>query len=92
MINPIAAAVAGAVSLAGVGWGAHVHLTGTYAEREAVQVVSSQAQFVLDRQIAATIREIAYLERLPKPTAAQLEQLRFLRAQLAEMRRVRRGK
>lgn len=79
-------------SLAAGGWGAHVYLTETYAPVEEVKIAGAQVQFVLDRQIAATIGEIAYLERKQNKTAAEIEQLRYLRKQLDEMRQVRRGK
>ena len=92
MINPIAASVAAAISLAGAGWGAHEYLTHTYAERESVKVVELQAQFVLDQQIESIVKAIAHLERKRNKTPGEIEQLRYLREQLQIMRRVRLGR
>jgi hypothetical protein len=88
----IIASLVSAASIAGAGWGAHVYLSDTYAERGQVQLAGAKADFVLDRQMAAIISEIAYLERVPNPTPAQLAQLQYLRQQLEQMRRVRAGK
>jgi hypothetical protein len=83
---------AGAVAIAGAGWGAHSYLAETYAERGQVQLAGAKADFVLDRQMAAIIGEISYLERKQNKTPGEIEQLRWLREQLDQMRRVRAGK
>ena len=88
----IIASMLSAASIAGAGWGAHVYLSDTYAERGQVQLAGAKADFVLDRQMAAIIAEIAYLERKPNKTPGEIEQLRYLREQLDQMRRVRMGK
>jgi hypothetical protein len=81
-----------AATLAAAGWGAHAYLEDTYADAERVEVVEAQAMFVLDRQMAAVVSEIAWLERISKTqslTPTQVETLRYLREQLDQMRRVR---
>lgn len=92
MNTPIIASLLTAASIAGAGWGAHTYLTDTYAERADVNLAGAKADFVLDRQMAALIAEIAYLERKPNKTPGEIEQLRWLREQLELMRRVRSGK
>lgn len=74
------------------GWGASEYLNSRFAAREAVLVAEAKADFVIDRQMEATINEIAFLERKRNPTNVELERLRYLRAQLDQMRKVRAGK
>lgn len=81
-----------ACSIAAAGWGAHVYLVDTFADRGDVMVASAKADFVLDRHIASTVAQIAHLERQERLTPGQVEQLRYLREQLDQMRRVRSGK
>jgi len=91
MIKVIWATVAAAFSVAGAGWGAHAYLESSYAQAGDVKLAGAKADFVIDRQMAALIAEIAYLERKVK-SRSEVEQLRYLRQQLDEMRRVRSGK
>jgi hypothetical protein len=92
MIKEAAWAGALAVSVAGGGWGAHEYLFGTFAEKEPLQIAGAKVDFILDRQIASVAAEIGYLERKTHKTPSDLEQLRWLRHQLEQMRRVRQGK
>lgn len=92
MNTALLASLGAALSVAGAGWGAHTYLSETYAERGQVQLAGAKADFVLDRQMASLIAEIAYLERKQNKTAAEIEQLRWLREQLDQMRRVRAGR
>lgn len=81
-----------AATVAAFGWGAHEYVSATYASSTDVVVAQAQIQFILDRQISALVREIAYLERKKNKTAEEWDQLRLLRQQLQELRRVRAGK
>ena len=76
----------------GLGWGAHEHMTSTYASREDVKVAMLQSQFLLDLRIENIVKAIARLENTKNKTPTQLEELRELRHQLELMRRARRGK
>lgn len=84
--------VVGCLGVAGVGWQAHEYLHDTFSKREPVILAGAKADFVLDRQISSVAAEIGYLERKQNKTAADIEQLRWLREQLDQMRRVRSGK
>ena len=84
--------VIGCLGIAGAGWQAHEYLHDTFSKREPVVVAGAKADFVLDRQISSVTAEIGYLERKQDKTASDLEQLRWLRQQLEQMRRVRSGK
>lgn len=84
--------VVGCLSIAGAGFTANEYLNDTFSKREAVVLAGAKADFVLDRQISSVAAEIGYLERKPNKTSADVEQLRWLRQQLDEMRRVRSGK
>ena len=79
-------------SLAGAGWGAHAYLETQYANKDLVLTMNQQTQFVMDRQMSALIKEIAYLERKENKTQSELEYLRWLREQLKELQRVKSGK
>jgi len=92
MINPIAASVAAAISLAGAGWGAHEYLTTSYAERNFVLVMDQRQQYILELQIERIVKQIAHLERIPIKSPTELEQLRYLREKLSNIRRVQRGR
>lgn len=81
-----------AATIAAAGWGAHEYATTTYASSTNLSVAQAQIQFILDRQISALVREIAYLERKPNKTTEEWDQLRLLRQQLQELRRVRNGR
>ena len=91
-INVIFASAGTALTIAGGGWAAHEYLFSTFSQIEPVQVVAAKTDFIVDRQIAATAAEIGYLERKQNKTQTELEQLRYLREQLEQMRRVRAGK
>lgn len=98
MTKIVAAYLALAATLAGAGWGTHEYLSGNYqprgdyARKGDVQLAGAKADFVIDRQMASIITEIAYLQRKKNKTQDELEQLRWLRKQLEEMRRVRSGR
>jgi len=81
-----------AVALVVGGWGAHVYVTETLASKDEVQVAGGKADYVLDRQMEATIKQIAYLERKGSLTPSEQAQLDYLRRQLQGMREVRAGK
>ena len=85
----VGTAVAG---LAFGGWAARDYIDERLASKEAVIVAGAKADFVLDRQMEAVIAQIAYLERKPKLTPVEVNQLNYLRQQLQEMRRVRAAK
>ena len=74
------------------GWAARDYIDERLASKEAVIVAGAKADFVLDRQMEAVIAQIAYLERKPKLTPVEINQLNYLRQQLIEMRRVRAAK
>ena len=95
MIKLIVSVIAAGATVASVGWGAHVYLTDTldgYAEKAEVQVASAKVDFVIDRQVSSIIAEISFLERKKNKTPEEWDQLRWLRKQLEELRRVRRGR
>lgn len=93
MINKVVfASLLGAGTVAGAGWGAHDYLHETFSRKEPVQIVGAKTDFIIDRQIAAIAAEIGYLERKPNKTQADIEQLRWLREQLEQVRRVRSGR
>jgi len=81
-----------AATLAAAGWGGHEYMTEKYAGRDDVKVAMLQSQFVLDLQIELIVKKIARLESLPSLTPTEIEELRYLRGQLAIMRRVRAGR
>ena len=88
--------ITGALGLLGFGFTGHEYLTRNYAPLEDVLVAESQLQYIYQRQEEAIVRQIAALEReqarLGKLTPAQMDLLNDLRAQLKEMREVRKGK
>lgn len=87
--------IAGAVALAGVaggGWQANEYLHRTFASQEAVMVAGAKADYLVERREEALVREIAELERRRNLTPTEREHLRNLRAQLDEVRSVRKGK
>jgi len=94
-ITTIKCVVSGVFAAVTLGWGSHAYLTDTlsnYADKETVLVAGAKADYVIDRQMSAIIRDIAYLEQKPNKSPEQLAQLLWLREQLKEMREVRRGK
>lgn len=74
------------------GWHLHSYVTEELASKDEVQVAGAKADYVLDRQIEATVKQIAFLEQKTVLTPAELKQLEYLRKQLEIMREVRRGK
>lgn len=74
------------------GWQARDYIDTKLATKDQVRLAMAQAEFVLDRQMEAVISQIAYLERKSRLTPGEADQLRYLRQQLQEMRRVRSGK
>lgn len=91
-VKLVAWLAAGSFSVGTVGWGAHEYLHDTFAERGAVLVAGAKADFVIDRQMAATASEIGYLERKQNKTQDDRDRLRYLREQYEQMRRVRSGR
>jgi len=87
-IKLISVCAGAAMAVGGAGFGAHEYLFNTFAEK----VAGAKVDFVLDRQMSAVSAEIGYLERKPNKTTGEIEQLRWLREQLEQMRRVRSGK
>ena len=79
-------------SFVAAGWGAHEYLTGHYAARERVEVAMQQSQFLLDLRIENVVKAIARIENIANKTPTQIAELRYLREQLAIMRRVRSGR
>lgn len=85
----------GCATLIGAGWGAQEYLQQKFASREQFLVAGGQLNYVMSRQEAALVREIATLEREQerrKLTPAERDRLVSLRAELKEMREVRTGK
>jgi len=74
------------------GWHIRDYLSNNVAMKEEVLVAAGKADFVLERQMEATINEIAFLERKGNLTNAELARLAYLRQQLDQMRKVRAGK
>ena len=90
--------IAGVVTLAGIaggGWGASEYLHRTFANKDTLLVAGAQLQYIMTRQEASLVREIAALEREQERralTAAEKYRLQNLREELKEMRQVRKGK
>ena len=87
--------IVSAIGIAGAGWSAHVYIAdqlGAKADKEYVIAMNARQQFYEDRQMSALVREIAYYEQKKDKKQSDWETLRWLREQLAEMQRVRRGK
>ena len=74
------------------GWHLHSFISENLASKEDVQVAEGKADYVLDRQMEATVKQIAFLEKKPNKSPAELQQLDYLRRQLELMRQVRKGK
>ena len=91
----LAATFAAMASVAGAGWGASEYLN-RYVEKpefkNAIVVVQTQAQFVLDQQVESLVIQIDRLRRKPNRTRAEDEQLRYLEKQLEITKRMRQGK
>jgi len=79
-------------SFVAAGWGAHEYLTTSYAERNFVLVMDQRQQYILELQIERIVKQIAHLERIPIKSPTELEQLRYLREKLSNIRRVQRGR
>ena len=96
MTKEIVAGILGLASVAGGGFGAHEWLESRYAKQDAVLIAGAQVNFIMTRQEAAIVREIAILEReqerLGRLTPTQRDRLANLREELREMREVRKGK
>jgi hypothetical protein len=92
MNSTLIASLLTATTIAGGGWGAHEYLTSTYAEKGEVLLAQAKVDFVLDRTMSATNREIGYLEAKPNKKQDDIDRLRFLREQVKDMERVRAGK
>ena len=88
--------VAAAVTATGGGtWAAHEWLHDTFGKREALLVAGAQLQYIMSRQEAAIVRDIAFLEQeqTRRPLKAwEKDRLKALREELKEMREVRKGK
>lgn len=80
------------MALAFGGWAARDFVDTKLASKDQVVVVGLKADFVIDQQMAAVIGQIAYLERKPRKTQDEINQLNYLRQQLDIMRKVRSGK
>ena len=82
-------------TVAGVGWGAAEYMD-RYVEKpifaDAIVVVRTQAQFVLDQQVESLVVQIDRLRRKPRKTEAETEQLRYLERQLEITKKIRQGK
>lgn len=87
--------VIGAITVFGGGFGAHQYMHFNFAEKEPVLVAGAQVQYILSKQEASIVRDIAILEREQQRrrlTPTEQDRLRALREELKEMREVRRGK
>jgi len=95
MILKTIAALVAVGTMVGAGWGANKYLATKdelmLAEAK-IERVKAQTDYTMDRQMFAVLRDINRLEEKKNKTPDDLEQLRFLREQLKEMREVRKGK
>lgn len=73
------------------GWSARDYVS-KLATKEDVKVAGTKADYALDRQMTAILRDINRIEDKTDKTVDDREQLKFLRDTLKEMREVRRGK
>lgn len=95
MVGMIWSVVFGMATLVGTGWAAKEYVEWRLSEKastDQVMVAGGKADFVLDRQMEAIIREIAEIERKPNPTRGEIARLNHLRTIYYEMQRVRTGK
>ena len=82
-------------AIVAIGWIAHEYMTVTYASKDDMKLAGGQLNYVMSRQEAALVREIAFLEREQERrrlTSGESDRLTNLRAELKEMREVRKGK
>jgi len=85
------ATLASAVGLIGTVGGGGVYLATNYATTEELQVVSTKAEYGLDKHQEYLLTQINRLESKKDKTPDDLEQLRYLRDELKRIREIRKG-
>lgn len=86
-------AILGAVvfSLAGGGWAVRDYVGNELASRDELVVVAAKADVALDQQMEDIIARIAILEKKPRQSQYDRDQIKYLRDQLERYRKIRAG-